>query len=98
MILEKEISQQELFQQATDWLYAQANKHHFAIEIITSQIEERTSDYYTFIRIPVKIEERMDACECARFLTDLQFEWNDQEPRLEKLLFLYPAGVPRYAA
>ncbi len=98
MILEKEITQQELFQQMTNWLYKQATKRHTAIEINTSEIEERRGDYYTFIRIPVTIDEKMDAGECATLLTDLQFEWNDQEPRPEKLLFLYPAGVPRYAA
>jgi hypothetical protein len=32
-----------------------------------------------------------------RILTGLQFEWDEKEPRPEKLLFLYLAGVPRYA-
>lgn len=30
-------------------------------------------------------------------LGKIQNNWNNQDPRPEKLLFLYPAGVPQYA-
>ncbi len=67
-----------------------------AIAINPDMVEERQGDHYTFIRIPVKMQEE-EAYDFAEALVILEDTWNDQEPRPEKLLFLYPAGVPRDA-
>jgi hypothetical protein len=50
----------------TDWLYAQAGKRNVSIDILTPQIEERQSDYYAFIRIPVNVSEEIGAYESAK--------------------------------
>ena len=101
MILEKELGQaeqrqQERFQEAMEWVEREAEARQFSIALVSSLIEERQSDYYTFIRIPVKViaSEGYDFAEALVILEDT---WNEREPRPEKLLFLYPAGVPRDA-
>ena len=101
MILEKELGQteqrqQERFQEAIEGVQREAETRQFSIALVPSLIEERQGDYYTFILIPVKVitSEPYDFAEALVILEDT---WNDQEPRPEKLLFLYPAGVPRNA-
>ena len=96
MITEETLMQQTDIQNAVNWIKAQAKIRQVSIQIPVAQIEERQADYYTFIRIPLDAPA-LDTGELINLLTDLEFEWNDQEPRPEKLLFLYPAGVPRCA-
>lgn len=96
MLAEEELVQQGGVQQAVDWLKKQAGARHIILEIRLDQIEERHSDYYTHIIVPVE----MPALETDEFLDTLgefQSRWNNREPRPGKLLFLYPAGAPRHA-
>ena len=102
MLLEREQNQQEqsqkeLFQQVTNWLQDQAQAYGISVSIPSDQIEERQGDYYQFIMVPVRIHDEMDAYDKAKILGKMERPWNEQEPRPEKLLFLYPAGVPRHA-
>lgn len=97
MILEREVSQQTLFQQITDWIHAEAEASHVTITIRAEGLEEREGDYYTYVLVPIKIHDPADTFNSPRFLAELEGKWNDQEPRPEKLIFPYPAGVPRYA-
>lgn len=46
--------------------------------------------------IPVEIPG-LEANESLQMLGKIQNNWNNQDPRPEKLLFLYPARVPQYA-
>ena len=95
MILEKERSQKEQFQEISDWLYAEAEARKISLKNYTEAIEERTSEWYTFIHIPVYIRAKMDAYDVAKTLGKLERLWNGREPRPEKLLFLRPAAAPR---
>ncbi len=55
MILEKVQSQQSLIQQAVEWVHREADARNMVIAINPEMVEERQGDYYTFIRIPVKV-------------------------------------------
>ena len=97
MILEREVSQQALFQQVTDWIYAEADAAHVTISIRADGVEEREGDCYTFILVPIKVLDAPAAFDNPTFLAELEGRWNDREPRPENLIFPYPAGVPRHA-
>lgn len=94
MVLQERTSQ-ELFQEISDWLYAEAETRKISLKIYTQAIEERTSEWYTFIHIPVHVIGDIDAYDKAKTLGKLEKLWNGREPRPEKLLFLRPAAAPR---
>ncbi len=91
----KESTSQGLFQEIADWLYAEAKARKISLKIYTGAIEERTSEWYTFIHIPVHVIGDIDAYDKAKTLGRLEKLWNEREPRPEKLLFLRPAAAPR---
>jgi hypothetical protein len=95
MLLEEGLKPQELFRRIADWLYAEAEARKISLRIYTQLIEERSSEYYTFIHIPVHVFGDRDAYDKAKTLGRLERLWNDREPRPEKLLFLRPAPAPR---
>lgn len=94
MMLENRTSK-ELFQEISDWLYAEAEARKISLKIYTESIEERTSEWYTFIHIPVHVIGDIDGYDKAKTLGKLERLWNGREPRPEKLLFLRPAAAPR---
>ena len=94
MVLE-ERTPKELFQEILDWLYAEAEARKISLKIYTEAIEERTSEWYTFIHIPVYVFGDIDAYDKAKTLGRLEKLWNGREPRPAKLLFLRPAAAPR---
>lgn len=94
MLLEERASE-ELFQEISDWLYAEAAARKISIKIYTEAIQERTSEWYTFIHIPVHVIGDIDAYDKAKTLGKLERLWNGREPRPKKLLFLRPASAPR---
>ncbi len=96
MLAEEELTQIETVQQAVNYVKHEAEARHVAAVIPLGQAEERRGDYYTFLMIPVEMPA-LATDEFLRLLGKIQNKWNDQEPRPEKLLFLYPAGVPRHA-
>ena len=93
----KEQKQEELFAEVVDWLRAQAEAQGVTIKITEDQIEERQGDYYTHILVPVRIVDDLEAYDQAKLMSRLERPWNEGDPRPKKLLFLYPAGVPRDA-
>jgi hypothetical protein len=96
MLAEEELTQLETVQQAVEWVKHEAEARHVMAVIPSGQAEERQGDYYTFLMIPVEMPA-LETDEFLQMLGKIQNKWNDQEPRPEKLLFLYPAGVPRHA-
>jgi hypothetical protein len=97
ILLEERQSQdqsQELFQKIADWLYAEATARKISLKIYTEAIRESTSEYYTFIDIPVHIFGDIDAYDKAKTLGKLERLWNNREPRPDKRLFLRPALCP----
>ena len=97
MMLEREVSQQAFFQRVTDWIQAEAEAAKVAISIRADGVEEREGDCYTFVLVPIKVLEAPADFDKPRFLAELEGKWNDTEPRPEKLIFPYPASVPRHA-
>jgi hypothetical protein len=96
MLAEEELTQFETVQQAVGWVKNEAEARHVAAEIPSEQVEERQGDYYTFFMIPIKIPA-LETDDFLDVVSEIESKWNNREPRPEKLLFLYPAGVPRYA-
>ena len=70
-----------------------AEARHVMAVIPSGQAEERRGYCYTFLMIPVEIPG-LEANEYLQIPRKIQNNW---DPRPEKLLFLYPAGVPQYA-
>ncbi len=96
MLAEEELTQLATVPEAIAWVKNEAEARHVTAEIVAEQAEERQGDYYTHIMLPVEIH----ALETGAFLdilSKIESKWNNKEPRPEKLLFLYPAGVPRHA-
>ncbi len=92
------ITQQDnsVVQQAVRWVEAEIQTRRIAAAVVREQIEEWLGDYYPFIRIPIKMQDdALDAYDEAKLLTDIESDWNLQEPRPEKMLSLMPAGLPR---
>jgi len=96
MLAEEELTQLGTVQQAVDWVKNEAESHHVTAEIFSDHAEERQGDYYTFIMIPVEIRT-LETGDFLGMLGKIESKWNNREPRPDKLLFLYPAGVPRHA-
>lgn len=96
MLAEEELSQQGVIRQAVDWVKNEAQARHVMVEVCSELIEERRGDYYTFIMMPVEIPD-LETDEFLETLGSIQSKWNNREPRPDKRLFLYPAGVPRHA-
>ncbi len=96
MLAEEELIEIKTVQQAVAWVKNEAEARHVTAEIFSDQAEERRGDYYTFLMIPIEIPA-LETGEFLDVLGKIEGKWNNREPRPEKLLFLYPAGVPRYA-
>lgn len=96
MLAEEELTQLGTIPQAVAWVKNEAEARHLTAEIFSEQAEERQGDYYTFIMLPVEIRT-LETGDFLDILSKIESKWNNREPRPEKLLFLYPAGVPRHA-
>lgn len=91
MIIEQEIT----IQQALAWVEEQFRAKAIPATILREQVEERQDDLYTFIGIPIRVHEDMDAYDEAKLFSEIQGRWNFREPRPEKMLSLLPAGIPQ---
>ena len=96
MLAEEELIQQSGVQQAVDWLRNEASARQIVMEICSDQIEERRSEYYTRIMVPVELPT-LETGDFLEMLGTLQNKWNNQEPRPSNRLSLYPAGLPPHA-
>ena len=96
MLAEEKLTQLGTIQQAVAWVKNGAESRHVTAEIPSDQAEKRQGDYYTFIMVPVEIRT-LETGNFLDMLGKIESKCNNREPRPDKLLFLYPAGVLRHA-
>lgn len=77
-----------------DWLYAEAETRGAFIHIYPNSAETKNGK----LHLHVYVGGGMNAYENSKILTDLMFDWNDQEPAPDVRLWLLPAPAPKQQA